>query len=225
MKPIESFDPVWENLHKTYMPPDTWPMDDLIRHVARHFYKVPERQLVRTLDLGCGSGASTWYLARAGFDVCAVDGSVQAVKHCHERLKRENLRADIQRADFLDLPYPDNTFDLVLEVHSFMCATTAMARQFVQEAYRVLKPGGILLSRTAADDCYGVGLGQYVEKNVWKDSPSGPFCNMGVVRFMSREDVPSLYAPFTVTAIEKSFTTLNNGENPLSFFIVIAKKS
>lgn len=52
-----------------------YPSEDLIRFIARNFYKVENRKNVKILELGCGPGANIWYLAREGFSFCGVDCS------------------------------------------------------------------------------------------------------------------------------------------------------
>jgi len=53
-------DPVWEELYRT----KRWgryPPEELVRFVARTFPAPAGR---RAIDLGCGGGANTWFLAR-----------------------------------------------------------------------------------------------------------------------------------------------------------------
>src|SRR5271170_6256611 len=42
---------------------------------------------VRILDVGCGAGAYTWWMADKGYDVQGIDGSAHAIKHETEPVK------------------------------------------------------------------------------------------------------------------------------------------
>ena len=57
-----------------------YPAIDVVRFVARHFYRAADRQRVRILEIGCGTGANLWYLAREGFDAVGLDGSEVAIE-------------------------------------------------------------------------------------------------------------------------------------------------
>lgn len=47
----------------------------------------------RAIDLGCGAGDLTWYLASKGFETYAVDGSESMLKSTQSRLEQEGQQA------------------------------------------------------------------------------------------------------------------------------------
>jgi ubiquinone/menaquinone biosynthesis C-methylase UbiE len=92
------------------------------------------------LDLGCGTGRHTLWMAAAGASVTAVDFSEGMMEKA--RAKRGTERVRFLVHDLHErLPFPDRSFDrvvsgLVLEhLHDFS--------PFFSEAHRVLKPGGL----------------------------------------------------------------------------------
>jgi len=123
----------------------------------RHWVQAPDTVIRRSgveqgmtvLDLGCGSGAFTTLLARvvgAQGKVYAVDLQAGMLDQLKRKLSRaENLdisNVEIGLADAYELPFEDDSFDLV-----FMVA--ALQEIFdrgraLREARRVLKPDGIL---------------------------------------------------------------------------------
>jgi cyclopropane fatty-acyl-phospholipid synthase-like methyltransferase len=69
----------------------------------------------RVLDLGCGDGTKTKLLAEFA-QVVGVDVSAEQI-----RLARSAVpEASVVHADFLDLEYPDESFDAVTAFYSFM---------------------------------------------------------------------------------------------------------
>ncbi len=76
---MNSWDPVWEDIYAS-REWGKYPPEELIRFIARTFYAVPDRKAIRILDLGCGSGAATWYVAREGFSAFGIDGSPSAIR-------------------------------------------------------------------------------------------------------------------------------------------------
>jgi SAM-dependent methyltransferase len=88
----------------------------------------------RVLDVGCRAGALTRaYLE--GNSVVGVDVDREALEEAAE-LGIETVWADAQRR----LPFPDETFDVV--VAGEVLEHLASPRAFVDEAFRVLRPGG-----------------------------------------------------------------------------------
>src|SRR5439155_1569888 len=70
-----------------------------------------DRSAVHLLDLGSGPGASTWYMAREGFAVAAIDGSPTAIRQLQTRLGVEGLQADAKVGELIALPWPDGAFE------------------------------------------------------------------------------------------------------------------
>jgi tocopherol O-methyltransferase len=101
------------------------------------------------LDVGCGIGGSSLYLAdKFNAAVTGITLSPVQASRATERAKIAGLetRTNFQVADALNLPFADNSFDLVWSLES--CEHFPNKLKFLQESYRVLKPGGIFLMAT-----------------------------------------------------------------------------
>ena len=105
------------------------------------------------LDCGCGIGGSALELAsRFGARVTGITLSPVQAERAEERARAANLAEDIppwarfQVADALNTPFADQSFDLVWSMESGEHMPDKVA--FLQECYRVLKPGGRLLMAT-----------------------------------------------------------------------------
>lgn len=98
------------------------------------------------LDVAAGTGRIAAYLASRQLDVTAVDLT-------HNMLRQAQNRADAEvlsnicfvEANGRVLPFPDNSFDAVMSIRFLHLFPAAMHRPFVQEMWRVLRPGGTLL--------------------------------------------------------------------------------
>lgn len=107
------------------------------------------QQASSILDVGCGIGGSSLYLAEK-FNAAATGITLSPVQ-ASRATQRANApgvatNAQFQVADALNMPFADESFDLVwsLESGEHMPDKT----RFLQECYRVLKPGGTLIMAT-----------------------------------------------------------------------------
>jgi len=216
---------LWESLHAGgRMPDDTWPPEDMIRQISRLGFARSIRSSVKCLDVGCGSGPMTYYLAKSGYDVSALDQSESAVRSCSRRLRNEGLAAAVERGDVRNLPYAPETFDFCLECQLLVCLPWSGARETIREINRVTRKGGFFLSRTPSEACWGFGLGTSAGRHEWRDASEGPFAGMGLARFVSRDEITELYSPFSVISVEHTQTTIDNGAHAIALWIVICKK-
>jgi ubiquinone/menaquinone biosynthesis C-methylase UbiE len=137
------FDKRWNDWHECRTHYYPYPNEDLTFFMYREF---PDRRS-RVLDIGCGSGANSWFLAREGYEVTAADASDLALQRCRLRLEREGLNAEYVRCDAQHLPFRDNTFDCVVDLMCLYANSIEGVTESVAEAKRVLTPRGLLYSR------------------------------------------------------------------------------
>lgn len=124
------------------------------------------------LDLGIGTGLSSVLFARAGLSITGLDGSRKMLEECRKKgFVKEIKQCNIENAA---LPYADNVFS-----HVLCCGVFHFFRDLqtpVKEAYRVLKPAGILAFTVAVLTAEDVGsargsIPQYIEV---QSSSGGP---------------------------------------------------
>ena len=92
------------------------------------------------LDVGCGAGVDLARFARGGATVTGVDLAPSAIALAKANFEQQGLRGTFEVADGEQLPFPDNSFDLVF-AHGVV-QYTAQPQRLVDECRRVLKPGG-----------------------------------------------------------------------------------
>lgn len=122
-------------------------------HLARYAFaaSVAGRLLIRKrplrlLDAGCGSGYGTAQLACLSPDVNAIgmDNSEEALAWARRHYTAANL--SFARGDCLALDFPPGQFDLVVAFE--MIEHLADGGAFLEQASRVLGPGGLLIIST-----------------------------------------------------------------------------
>ena len=63
------------------------------------------------LDVGCGTGHFSFWFHDLGFKVVGMDISTEMLKVARSKIKNEKIR--FIQADACNLPFPDNSFDVV----------------------------------------------------------------------------------------------------------------
>ncbi|MCL5671599.1 MAG: class I SAM-dependent methyltransferase [Acidobacteria bacterium] len=95
------------------------------------------------IDLGCGTGVFSLEAARRGARTVGVDSSAAMLAIAGSKAEHSDLPVSFLRADAESLPFPSESLDLVLAVTALCLAGKPAA--VLQEAFRVLKPGGRLV--------------------------------------------------------------------------------
>ncbi len=114
---------------------------------------------VRLLDIACGTGRTLHQLATAhpALRYHGVDLSpfyVQAAR----KLLRDVGEAALAVENAEQLPYADETFDIATSVYLFHELPRNARRNVIREAWRVLKPGGLLVLEDSAQPSESPGL-------------------------------------------------------------------
>lgn len=101
----------------------------------------------RALVPGAGHGHDALALARAGWQVTAVDIAPSPCARLRARVQQEGLPVEVLEADLLALPPAlDGRFVLAWEQTCLCALDPAQRERYVAALARVLAPGGLLLA-------------------------------------------------------------------------------
>lgn len=99
----------------------------------------------KVLEIGCGIGTDLARFAAGGADVTALDLSGSAIELARKNFSLRGLAGAIAEGNGEDLPFDDDHFDMVF-AHGVL-QYTEDTQKMVDEARRVLKPGGLFISQ------------------------------------------------------------------------------
>lgn len=225
-----TWDPVWEQVF-TSQPWGRYPGEALIRFVARNYYGAADRAAVQFLEVGFGTGANLWFLAREGFAVSGVEGSPAAAAMARQRLDSECAgwdrpprRSSLSVGDMASLNFPDGTFDALIDSEAVYCNDFADSCRIYREMHRVAKPDGKLFVRTFATGTWGDGIGDPVGHRRYV-AQTGPLAGKGPSRFTSEEELPELLGPWRIKEINLVTSSLDSQRHVIREWIVEAEKS
>lgn len=130
----------WDEIYKNQK--EIQPIDRDFSDNIDFFYKKNSKKV---LDLACGSGRYSFYLAKKGFEVHGIDISEGAIKRVRRLLKSYNLEGNFQVGSMFNvLPYDTNYFDAVICIRSLNHGLIENIRNTIKEIERILKARGIV---------------------------------------------------------------------------------
>lgn len=114
---------------------------------------------IKVLDAGCGDGVLSLMMAEKGAIVTGVDLSLPNIDACKKRAKDKNLKSVISFSigDAENLPFPDNSFDLVVSSH--VLEHLPDFDKGLREVMRVTKKRAIIAIPTIFNPCSWVQVG------------------------------------------------------------------
>jgi ubiquinone/menaquinone biosynthesis C-methylase UbiE len=102
----------------------------------------------QALDVGCGTGALALVVARrvgASGRIVGIDPSAEQIARARTKAARRHAPIEFQIAVIEQLPFPEQTFDVVFSTLMMHHLPAPLKRQGLAEIARVLKPGGRLI--------------------------------------------------------------------------------
>lgn len=101
---------------------------------------------MRTLEVGCGRGSLSAYFSNAGYDCTLLDLSPKAIEIAESIFKQNQLKAQFCVGDALNLPFDDDSFDVVFSIGLFEHFNDQQIEKLVKEQSRILSKGGAFIA-------------------------------------------------------------------------------
>lgn len=115
----------------------------LARHEHYMALKLRLHEGMKVLDVGCGVGGPARQIATfSGCNVVGLNNNGYQIERATNYAKMEGLDKLVSfvKGDFMDIPFPENTFDAVYAMEATVHAPTLQG--VYEQIFRVLKPGG-----------------------------------------------------------------------------------
>ncbi len=225
---------IWERNYKNKRF-NKYPFDRVVSFIFRNF-KNKNKKKIKILDLGCGGGNNSFFLAQEGFDLYAVDGSSESIKITRKRLNFYDKKKII-KCNFSKLPFKKNFFDCIIDRQSLSCNSYKDIKKIVKEIYRVSKPNCRLISFIYSLKHPDIKFGKKINENTFNSEvigadfnnfKKGIFRKSGLIHFFSEKQISRLFSNFKKILIHRDismkFKNSEKYETTSESFILEIKK-
>ncbi len=209
-----------------------YPNEALIQFLAGNYFYLPinKRGGIRVLELGCGSGANLWMVAREGFSAYGIDIAPTGISLCKQMLNLWGVKADVRLGDMKKLDFKNAFFDIIFDVVSMQHITTQEHTSAYKEAHRCLKKGGYFfqwhLGKRSTPFMHGGGkrIDRLTIDNI--SNPDMPLYNSGPTCFLTPADAKIMLrsAGFKKISIETVTRSYKEMAQIIEYLSITAKK-
>ncbi|WP_392534384.1 class I SAM-dependent methyltransferase [Nostoc sp. C117] len=123
--------------------------DDMGLSIVKNYLlpEYPDFQARKILDMGCSIGNSTlpYVDAYPDAEVHAIDVAAPMLRYAHARAESLGKRVHFSQQNAEHTNFPDESFDLVVSHILLHEIPPPVVRKVMQESYRLLAPGGMML--------------------------------------------------------------------------------
>lgn len=163
----------------------------------------------KVLDIGCGYGKHSLYLAENGFDVTSIDPNVKVLEWLKEYIEKKSINnISVMRGDINRLSLEDSSFDAVICTSVLHHQCLKQIQNSISEIQRVLRQGGSFLFDILSIEDHSFGHGQEIEPNTFVGSREG------------EEDIPHHYTDIEeLERLLEGFSKVNIQQNEYNIII------
>ncbi len=210
-----------------------YPNEELARFMGRNFFgfAAQERSKIKILEVGCGSGANLWMIAKEGFQAFGMDFSPTGLALCKDHLRAKwGVSAELKQGDFLHLPYDDEFFDAVIDVVSLQHTHLADKQRALAEVHRVLKKEGKFFSYHLGNQSnnFNPDIDEMIDRCTVRNIKNSamPLANNGVMSFLDRPTTLELWGKvgFRSIGIENVFKSYAEGAQRIEYLAISCQK-
>ena len=129
--------------------------EDYYHPIALRLYYRAISDMLRLMDVGCGSGVHSIRVAKAGFRVCAIDISETMLRHARQRVEKAGVldAVEFYQKDLTQLDFADSSFRYAFSWGVIIHIPEV--ERALDELARIIKLGGklalYLTNRTGLD--------------------------------------------------------------------------
>ena len=220
----------WNEMHKNRKFRPKYPSEQVVQYVFRNFKRDGTEKI---LDMGCGAGRHTVFMADENIIPYGIDYSESGTFFTREALLNKGYpqyTENIKISDATKLPFPDNFFDGLISYGVLYYLKYDAVKKAVSEIKRVLAVGGRAFIVVRSIDDYRARYGLKTEErntliiNENDETKCASNENGMIMHFFDREELIELFSEFTNVKIDRIEITHDNEAFHDSNYVISVQK-
>ena len=218
---------VWYDNIKLFPRKLQYPDENLVRLFSGRYVDMPKPP-AKVMEHGFGHATNLAFFASKGYECAGCEISGPFIKEAQELLKFMNKPIDLRLVKEDAIPYDDKAFDIVVSwnVIHYLGNRKAVSK-VIDELYRVLKPGGVLLLSTLhPDSSFSDRMKSVGDSSCIVEKESSYDNRKGLVFFMakSKDEFVSLFNHFSKVKTGSAAFDLFDYSERTAWYLVYAVK-
>lgn len=113
------------------------PDENLVSYLGKGIFKRG-----KALDIGCGNGRNSIYLAKQGFVVDGIDFSRTSIEWAYQKASEEGVSVNFINQSIFDFETPHSTYDFIYDSGCLHHIKPHRRSQYIKKIIAMLKPEG-----------------------------------------------------------------------------------
>ncbi len=209
-----------------------YPNEQVIQFLASHYFSLPrsKRRKIKVLELGCGSGANLWMIAKEGFDTYGIDLAPTSIDLCKQMLASYGVKAHVSVGNMKHPNFRSAFFDAIVDVVSVQHTNVKGHQEAYDNIFRCLKKGGRFFSWHLGSKSINFthGGGKKLDRYTVDNTPrtTVPYPNVGILCFLTAPLAKRLLkaSGFVDIHIERVTRTYKDMTQKVEFFAINVRK-
>ncbi|MGI9388812.1 MAG: class I SAM-dependent methyltransferase [Boseongicola sp.] len=188
----------WETIYARGEQLNRYPFSEVVSFFFRNREERPDNTPT-ALDVGCGSGIHSGFLADHGFQVLGIDASEAAIVAARSTHRHASIQFSQTRFD--DFDAGDRKFDIVVDRCSTTHSTVLITERFYERLQSWLNPGARIFWQGFAWGNSGRKLGSEMDDGSWSDFSGGVFAPLGRTAFFKEDDIRRIFKKYQLRSL------------------------
>ncbi len=186
----------WEAIYRSGGQLNAWPYEHIVSWCMRNLARLRAETDMRALDIGCGAGNHSLFLAGLGFKVLAFDASSAVIDVARERAGKADIEFEV--AGIADIALPENRFALAIDRLASSHTTPDTVARLYERLRPALRPGGTVLTDLFSEADDEMRLGTRQDDGSYEDFSAGTFHGLGKVSFFDESAIRKLFGRYRI---------------------------